>query len=548
MGVSTALIRASNDYTTSVSYILSEEGGERTILMNPASTSRMTGSLMAKEWTTAVAHLAGMVSTEISQMPLSGVEWLLSSAKTKGVPTVLDVDVPPSVATGSARLGSAEELQRCVRGADVVKLTGSAVEELLSLLSPGARPEGSLEGITQQLADTLGCRLAVITDGGRGSALAVSKKWGGKGVAVRVPCFPGVNQVDATGAGDAFLGGLMAALWHSNYRNSNSNNPSVFKFSSGEDDLLRVGRIASAAGAACVEVVGALPIEKVSAARLGELCEETRPLLEAAKKLSKGECSPGGRNASVSEIMSSDVEANHSNAGKKSEELITTMASSYASDAKALSAGPRVAAQTLVTAIELISRCSLTKRGVAWTTGIGKAGAVAQRCALSLKSIGFRSSFTVRRPIFFFFNKCLCPPFEPSLYTNLSHRTHIEKSASEWAHGDLGALSSGDVVLVFSHSGKTVEAIMAAKGVKAKGASVISVTSDTTSPLAKISDLVLSTATLESDLLGIIPTRSIIAQEALVNSLIQTLALVNGVTAASFRKDHPGGNIGNTVE
>ena len=87
MGVDASFVRVAPSYTTSVSYILSEAGGERTILMNPASTSRMTGELMGAEWGGAVRARAGMVSTEISQLPLSGVEWLLDAARAPRPPT-----------------------------------------------------------------------------------------------------------------------------------------------------------------------------------------------------------------------------------------------------------------------------------------------------------------------------------------------------------------------------------------------------------------------------------------------------------------------------
>ena len=55
-------------YSTSVSHILSGPDGERTILMAPASTSRLTGDVMHEEYSTAVAHHASMVTTEISQL------------------------------------------------------------------------------------------------------------------------------------------------------------------------------------------------------------------------------------------------------------------------------------------------------------------------------------------------------------------------------------------------------------------------------------------------------------------------------------------------
>jgi hypothetical protein len=55
MGVSTDFVRVSADYATSVSHILSGPDGERTILMAPASTSRLNGEAMRREFAEGVA-------------------------------------------------------------------------------------------------------------------------------------------------------------------------------------------------------------------------------------------------------------------------------------------------------------------------------------------------------------------------------------------------------------------------------------------------------------------------------------------------------------
>ena len=507
LGVGTGLIRASADFTTSVSYILSEEGGERTILMNPASTSRMTCDLMARdrEWAKAIA-LSGMVTTEISQLPLSGVEWLLRSARTLGAPSVLDVDVPPSVATGSARLGTAEELQRCVRSADVVKVTGGAVEELLSLLAPGVRVEPSLEGVTQQLADVLGCRLAVITDGSRGSALAASRAAGGGGVAVRVPCFAGVTQVDATGAGDAYLGGLIAALWHLD---------SAGRLPATDAQLMHAGRIASAAGAACVEVVGALPEGGVSAARLAALCPEVAPLLAAARELPTGASGSGSGSASASASASVPAPAGSP--------AYSAFLASLQADAAALEELDPPSAAAVEAAVAALASCRgpagrsghrHSSTNMCWTTGMGKAGAVAARAAMSLKSLGYRSAHT---------------------------------PAAEWAHGDLGCIAPGDVVLAFSHSGRTPEVLGALEACKERGARVIAITGSRDGPLALAADVVLEAAAA-GELLGAVPTRSVVAQEAVVNALLSACVADRRITARHFKANHPGGAIGGKAQ
>ena len=68
LGVSSEYVRVSPEYATSVSHILSGPDGERTILMAPASTSRLTGDVMRREFGATVAARAAMVTTEVSQL------------------------------------------------------------------------------------------------------------------------------------------------------------------------------------------------------------------------------------------------------------------------------------------------------------------------------------------------------------------------------------------------------------------------------------------------------------------------------------------------
>lgn len=43
---------------------------------------------------------------------------------------------------------------------------------------------------------------------------------------------------------------------------------------------------------------------------------------------------------------------------------------------------------------------------------------------------------------------------------------------------------------------------------------------------------------------GVVPTRSIVAQEALVNGLLTAVAQGMGLSVGAFRENHPGGSIG----
>ena len=55
--------------------------------------------------------------------------------------SVLDLDVPPSVAVGEAGLGTMEEVVDCVKNADILKPAHEAAEELLQVMSGDSNKE-----------------------------------------------------------------------------------------------------------------------------------------------------------------------------------------------------------------------------------------------------------------------------------------------------------------------------------------------------------------------------------------------------------------------
>jgi D-arabinose 5-phosphate isomerase GutQ len=167
---------------------------------------------------------AHLVSTEISQLPLATVIGLLLFARAHSIPTVLDVDVPPSDACPA--LGTRAELERALKLATVLKPAKAAAREL----SGGVRdPLKMAEAIRARY----GSRAVVITDGERGCAISA------RDTTLRVPGFR-VRQIDATGAGDAFMGAMLAGLrWGLTWE--------------------AIGRLGNAAGAVCITRLGAFP-------------------------------------------------------------------------------------------------------------------------------------------------------------------------------------------------------------------------------------------------------------------------------------------------
>ena len=78
---------------------------------------------MKKEFGDVVSQSAVMCSTEISQVPLGGVRYLLEASKEAGIPSLLDVDVTPEIALGSAQLGKWKESRQSTETTHEIYLT-----------------------------------------------------------------------------------------------------------------------------------------------------------------------------------------------------------------------------------------------------------------------------------------------------------------------------------------------------------------------------------------------------------------------------------------
>ena len=173
-----------------------DASGDRAIYMLRGATAELKPAEIRRRHS-AFIRSARMVTTEVSQLPLATVVAILLFARAHAIPTVLDVDVPPSDACAS--LGTRSELERALKLATILKPAKAAASEL----------SGNSNGDALKTAETLraryGNRAVIITEGEGGCAIAA------RDAAVRVPAFR-VRQIDSTGAGDAFLGGMLAGL------------------------------------------------------------------------------------------------------------------------------------------------------------------------------------------------------------------------------------------------------------------------------------------------------------------------------------------------
>lgn len=145
-------------------------------------------------------------------------------------------------------------------------------------------------------------------------------------------------------------------------------------------------------------------------------------------------------------------------------------------------------------------------------TGIGKSGIVARKIVATLNSTG-----------------------TPSLFLH----------PVEAMHGDLGMVTSKDIILVISNSGETGELTIMVPSLKRLGTKLITFTGNCESTLARQSDLVIDVGVeKEACPLGVVPTASTTAALAMGDALAVALIKRRQFNHQDFKRFHPGGTLG----
>lgn len=161
-----------------------------------------------------------------------------------------------------------------------------------------------------------------------------------------------------------------------------------------------------------------------------------------------------------------------------------------------------------VNAVQLILHCD----GRVVVSGMGKSGHIGRKLASTFASTG-----------------------TPSFFMH----------PAEASHGDLGMITSNDVVIFLSNSGKSDELISILPVIKRIGAKIISITGNSNSELAKESEIHLSAqVSQEACPLGLSPTASSTASLALGDALAICVLDQRAFTAEDFARSHPGGSLG----
>ena len=115
----------------------------------------------------------------------------------------------------------------------------------------------------------------------------------------------------------------------------------------------------------------------------------------------------------------------------------------------------------------------------------------------------------------------------------------------EASHGDLGMITSKDVVLALSNSGETRELLTIIPIIKRLSVPLIALTGDSVSTLAREADVHIDVGVKqEACPLNLAPTSSTTAALAMGDALAVALLESRGFTEQDFARSHPGGSLG----
>ena len=115
---------------------------------------------------------------------------------------------------------------------------------------------------------------------------------------------------------------------------------------------------------------------------------------------------------------------------------------------------------------------------------------------------------------------------------------------AEAVHGDLGMIQRDDVVIALSHSGETEELTRLLETLKRMGATLIAMTGNPASTLARAATVVLDCSVSEEACpMNLVPTASTTAALALGDALAMTVLVEKGFSPDDFADLHPGGGL-----
>ena len=164
---------------------------------------------------------------------------------------------------------------------------------------------------------------------------------------------------------------------------------------------------------------------------------------------------------------------------------------------------------------EMIIDKLLSCKGNIILSGVGKSGIIANKLAMTMLSTGTKALFV---------------------------------SPTDALHGDIGIVSKDDVFISITKSGETKEIIDLVPFVRKKGASFIAIVSNSSSTLAKLSDMFI-TLPVKKEIypFNLAPTTSTAVQLIFGDVLAVELMRRKKFSLDDYAINHPSGNIGKKI-
>ena len=190
------------------------------------------------------------------------------------------------------------------------------------------------------------------------------------------------------------------------------------------------------------------------------------------------------------------------------EKLLTAARRTFRIETEALTALAARLDGQFAAACGVCLRCA----GRVVVTGMGKSGHIGHKVAATLSSTGTAAFF-------------LHP--------------------GEAGHGDIGMLTRTDVLLAISNSGETAELLALLPYVKRLGITLLALTGNAASTLARAADVHLDVGVrAEACPHNLAPTASTTAALVMGDALAVALLEARGFSADDFARSHPGGSLG----
>ena len=154
----------------------------------------------------------------------------------------------------------------------------------------------------------------------------------------------------------------------------------------------------------------------------------------------------------------------------------------------------------------------LNSKGRIICLGVGKSGHIANKTSATLSSTG-----------------------SPAFFVN----------AGEAMHGDVGAITKKDSVIIFSHSGESDEVIKLLPTLRNVKCNIFSINGNPQSAISQQSIINIDTGISEEACpLDLAPTTSTTAALAIGDAIAVALLEAKGFQSDDFAKSHPGGKLG----